>query len=115
MANNELSGPVLTTWIAKEIINRSKTVFFICILFLPETIGAITYLSKHYKEMKNQTVAGYVVTCVGGPDNFTYLKSSGDCLTDRIAQHVLRANNYSHRVLPYTKEGLMKGSIVLLA
>jgi len=107
MANNELSGPVLTTWLAKELLGKStKPYYSYRILFLPETIGAITYLSKNYKTMKDKTIAGYVITCIGGPDNFTYLSSrQGDCLTDKITKHILKAYKYPHRILPYTERG----------
>ena len=107
MANNELSGPVLTTWLAKELLSRNKKPrYSYRIVFLPETIGAITYLSQHHEEMKARTIAGYVITCVGGPDDFTYLSSrQGDCLTDRITKHVLNTCGSPNRVLPYILRG----------
>ncbi len=107
MANNELSGPVLTTWLAKELMDRQKRPrYSYRIVFLPETIGAITYLSQHLEEMKARTIAGYVITCVGGPDDFTYLRSrQGDCITDRITKYVLKTCSAPHRVLEYTQRG----------
>lgn len=101
MANNELSGPVLTTFLARRLLARAPGRYAYRILFLPETIGAIAYLAGHADEMKRRTVAGYQVVCVGGADPFTYLRSRrGDSLTDRISQHVL-AHGGDHRILDF--------------
>jgi aminopeptidase-like protein len=99
MANNELSGPVLTTYLARALLDRGKPKYSYRILYLPETIGAICYLSRHLDELRRRVVAGYVVTCIGGPDDFTYLASrSGATLADRVALHALR-----HCGAPYKK------------
>ena len=42
--------------------------------FLPETIGSIAYLSKNYKYLKKNIVAGYVLTCVGDNRNYSMLR-----------------------------------------
>ena len=50
MANNELSGPIVSMSLMsyfQKIKNLNKTIRFI---FIPETIGSITYLHKHLKE-----------------------------------------------------------------
>ena len=44
MCNDNLSGPTMLTYLAKEISKR-KTKLSYRFLFLPETIGAITWLS----------------------------------------------------------------------
>ena len=101
MANNELSGPTmlifLSNWI-KKIKNRNYTYR---ILFVPETIGAIAYLSKNYKVMKKNVIAGYVVTCVGDEGKFSYLPSkNGDTFSDQAAIHVL--DKYQKKYKKYT-------------
>lgn len=91
LANNELSGPVVTTFLAQQILQREKPYYTYRFVFIPETIGAITYLSLYAQELKKKVVAGYVVTCIGDPGPFSYLQSrKGNTLVDRITQHVLK-------------------------
>jgi len=91
MANNELSGPVVTTFMAKNILEKKEKPYYTYrFVFVPETIGAITYLNKYLKHLQKNVIAGYVVTCVGDPGVFSYLKTRAeDTLVDRITLHVL--------------------------
>ena len=45
MANNELSGPALAIFLTK-IFKKKKNYFSYRFLFIPETIGSISYISK---------------------------------------------------------------------
>ena len=54
MANNELSGPTVLTFLAKwlsELKNRNYT---FRLIFIPETIGSISYLSKNLEYLKKK-------------------------------------------------------------
>jgi aminopeptidase-like protein len=89
MANNELSGPAVTTFLAKWILSKPRR-FTYRIIFIPETIGSITYLRKNIKVMKRNTIAGFNVTCVGDNRAYSYLPTrAGDTYTDRVALNVL--------------------------
>ena len=60
------------------------------IIFIPETIGSITYLSINHKEMKKNIFAGYNITCVGDHRTYSYVPSrKGNTISDDIAKHVL--------------------------
>ena len=64
MANNELSGPIvsmgLINYFRKQKLN--KTLRFI---FIPETIGSISYLSINLKHLQKNVIGGYNLSCIG--------------------------------------------------
>jgi len=105
LANNELSGPIVTTFLAKNLMQQ-KNYYTYRIVYVPETIGAIVYLSRHFELMKAKTKAGYVVTCIGDGGPFSYLASrSGDCLTDRMTKHCLNAMKLPYILYDYCERG----------
>ena len=106
MANNESSGPALATFLIKFVNamkNRKYTYRFI---FIPETIGSITYLSTHLPHMKEHMTAGFNLSCVGDNRDYSILESRyADTLSDRALTHVLEYNG------PYTRyDYLCRGS-----
>ena len=89
MANNELSGPAVVTFLAKWLLEKPRKYTY-RIIFIPETIGSITYLSKHLKVMKKNTIAGFNVSCVGDARAYGYLPTrAGDTYADKIALNIL--------------------------
>jgi aminopeptidase-like protein len=93
MANNELSGPVIATAIAHWLENLNPRRYTYRLLFLPETIGSLYYLSRNLETLKKNVKAGYVLTCLGDSAMFSYIPSRlGNTLADRVAKCALEEN-----------------------
>lgn len=106
MANNELSGPALVTYLAKYVMGLKDRRYTYRFVFVPETIGAITYIHENKDNMVKNTVAGYVTICTGGPENFTYMRSrDGNTLTDRLTTHILNTTESNFTILDYCDRG----------
>lgn len=106
LANNELSGPIVTTALAQWITSLASTEYSYRIIFVPETIGAITYLSQHISHMKSQTKAGFVVTCVGDDNDYSFVPSrSENSLADKVALHALRNSVKSFQHYTFLQRG----------
>lgn len=91
MANNELSGPVVQTYLYRWLKERPKRRYTYRLLFLPETIGSITYISQHMEHMKRYIKAGFLLSCVGDERTYSYIPTrKGGTLADRAALKVLQ-------------------------
>lgn len=106
MANNELSGPVVTIAIANWLKNLPRRRYTYRIIFVPETIGSIVYISKNLEKLKKNVISGYNITCVGDDRNYSYLPSrSGDGLADQAAKHVLRHIDRNYKIYSWLDRG----------
>ena len=91
MANNEVSGLSVLTFITKWLNQQKNLKYSYRIIFIPETIGSIAYLNKNMKKMKKNIIAGFNVSCVGDNRTFSFLPSrNGNTLSDNVARHVLK-------------------------
>ncbi len=93
MANNELSGPILSIFLSKWLKNLKNRKWSYRFIFVPETIGSIAYLSKNFKKLKKNVIAGYVLTCLGDERSYSFLPSKFKySIADKVARQVLKKN-----------------------
>jgi aminopeptidase-like protein len=105
MANDSLSGVLLAAMLSRyvsELANRRSTYRFV---FVPETIGAISYLASNAEQAKNIDF-GLQITTVGGPGEFQ-IKSSfeNSHAINRIISGVLEQNGKPFSTLPFDIHG----------
>lgn len=105
LCNDNLSGIALATYLARHletVKNRHYTYRF---LFIPGTIGSITWLALNEAKTKN-IKHGLVVVCVGDAGKFSYKTSrQGDALIDRAAKHVLTSEKDSFNLIEFYPYG----------
>lgn len=94
MANNELSGPIVATFLAKWLLKQKERKYNYRFVIIPETIGSIVYLSKHLKHLQKHTKAGFVLSCIGDDNAYSLIHTpSENTLADKVALHTLKEKN----------------------
>lgn len=105
MANDSLSGVVLTVQLYKELKKINNLTYNYRFLFTPETIGTICFLHKN-KRIKSNLEYGLVATCVGDSGEFTYKKSRNEKSNiNRIVENVFSNRNIKGRIVDFSPLG----------
>ena len=106
MANNECSGPALITALARYISGMKKRRYSYRLVLAPETIGAITYISRNLEHMQEHIKAAFNLTCVGDNRTYSIVHSRyADTYADRVLTCVLEQSGLKFEEYPYTKRG----------
>jgi len=104
MCNDNLSGIVLLTFLAKHLKNLSLQYSY-RFLFIPETIGAIVWLSRNEQNV-TKIKHGLVATCVGDSGISTYKKSrQGNTEIDQTVIDVLKNSGDDYKIMDYEPRG----------
>ena len=104
LANDNLSGLTVASYLARFLTGRDLRYTY-RFLFIPGTIGAITWLAQNQKGAVNIR-HGLVLTCLGDAGPFHYKKSRrGNTLIDRAAAHVLSHSGEGAKVLEFSPYG----------
>lgn len=102
LCNDNLSGIAVCSTLAK-IVSELDPYFSYRFLFIPGTIGAITWLAKNENKIKNIKY-GLVTSLLGIDSIFTYKRSrQSNARIDKIAEYVLSGIPDSHIIdfIPY--------------
>jgi aminopeptidase-like protein len=104
LCNDNVSGMALTALLGRYLSTLSLRYSY-RILFIPGTIGSITWLSLNEAGVSN-IKHGLVVTCVGDPGIPTYKRSRiGNAEIDRAVEHVLKHSGSSYKVVDFSPYG----------
>jgi aminopeptidase-like protein len=105
LANDNLTGIAATTMLAKRLANSSQRRHSIRFLFVPGTIGPITWLA-HNEEAIARVKHGLIIAGVGDPGSLTYKRSRQEqAKIDRTAAHVLSHWPRAGRVIDFEPYG----------
>jgi aminopeptidase-like protein len=101
LCNDNLSGMVLATFLAKYLQTR-KLRYSYRFIFAPGTIGAITWLARN--EAKTSRIKhGLVAACLGDRGKFHYKKTRrGDAEIDAAVVHALKHSGEEYVVSDFT-------------
>lgn len=104
LANDNLSGIVVATALAKHFLVQPKPRLGIRFLFLPATIGAITWLARNEDHL-DRIAHGLVLTCIGDEGPFHYKKTVNGAVVDVATEHVLRHSGQAFETLEFSPYG----------
>jgi aminopeptidase-like protein len=105
MANNELSGPIVSMALIKHFIKKKlqKTLRFI---FIPETIGSIVFLDKNLKYLQKNLIGGYNLSCIGDDRMHSCMFSKyGNTLADHSLTEAYKKLNIRPKIYSFLKRG----------
>ncbi len=103
LANDNLSGIAVAVEAARVLLQTERR-HTIRLLFIPGTIGSITWLARN-ENRTSRIRHGLVLTCLGDPGRSTYKRTRrGRADVDRAVEHVLRYSGSPYaieRFIPY--------------
>ncbi len=104
LSNDNLSGIALTTFLARFLTGKPLRYSY-RFLFIPGTIGSITWLSLN-ESRTSRIKHGLVVACVGDPGEMMYKKTrQGAAEIDRAVVHVLEHSGDQYELLEFSPYG----------
>ncbi len=101
LANDNLSGIAVAAYLAKYVQSLKKRKFSYRFLFVPGTIGALSWLSLNRTKIGN-IVWGLVLTGLGDSGNLTYKKSKlGNSEVDASVQRILKDSGKQYKIVDF--------------
>ena len=101
MANNELSGPIVSMQLIRFITKKPKNLRFV---FIPETIGSLitseklTHLKKH--------IGGYNLSCIGDDRNHSCILSKYEnSQSDKALLEAYKKLKIKYKIFSYLDRG----------
>ena len=104
LCNDNLSGIAVASFLAKHLAPLPLRYSY-RFLFIPGTIGAITWLARNQDRAK-RIQHGLVLTCLGDPGGIHYKKSRrSNAEIDRAVAHILQHSARPYQILDFSPDG----------
>lgn len=104
LANDNLSGIAVASYLAQQL-STMKTKYSYRFLFIPGTIGSITWL-HHNDDKIDKIKYGLVLTLLGNDAKFNYKKSRiGSAQIDKIIENLLSSKFDDYGILEFSPYG----------
>ncbi|MEZ5082520.1 MAG: DUF4910 domain-containing protein [Bacteroidales bacterium] len=104
LCNDNLSGISIATYLA-EWLSIKDSVYSYRFLFIPGTIGSITWLSRNEHNV-HKIKHGLVLTLLGDPSQFHYKRTRrGDAEIDKIFEYILSTNDPQNKIIEFSPYG----------
>ena len=105
MANDNLSGPIVATYLAKCLQERECLQYSYRFIYVPETIGAIAYSAKNTDALRHIDI-GFILTTMGGPGSLGFKESWNQSFwINEFVADKLRAHDESFKRYKFDPHG----------
>jgi aminopeptidase-like protein len=106
LANNELSGPAVLTALSAWLSKIKDRHYSYRITFHSETLGALAYITGQEQHLKENVIAAWNFTCMGGPDEISILPTQyGNSLADKVTWKALKSLGLNPKVKNFLTRG----------
>lgn len=105
MANDSLSGVVLNVFLYNYLKDRKDNYYSYRFVFVPETIGALVYLSNNKDRVLEKTKYGLVLTCLGDEGAFNYKRTKFGSPLDTVVENVLKFSGCEYNAFDFALPG----------
>lgn len=105
MANNELSGPIVNLSLA-NFFKKKKMNYTLRFIFIPETIGSISYIYHNEQVLKKNIIGGYNISCVGDERCYSYMPSRYiNTLSEKSIENIFKKKKIKAKRYSFLKRG----------
>ncbi|WP_289261521.1 DUF4910 domain-containing protein [Campylobacter sp.] len=106
MANNELSGPAVWSELIRWVRNLKHREYTYRFVIVPETIGSICYINRNFKTLKENVVAGFVLSCIGDDGDYSVVLSPDEnSLSDIATLHTIKHITKEPKIYKFLNRG----------
>ncbi len=105
MANNELSGPIVSMSLI-DYFKKKKNKYSLRFIFIPETIGSIAYINKNFLPLKEKIIGGFNLSCIGDEKKYScMLTKNENSVSDKCLLRAFKKLKINFKKFSFLKRG----------